>query len=120
MLRVQSVVSVCVHLTLCSQSPLSWYSCFCLGLLELLPVTSVVYECLPNKLHASCQAVSDLLEHHTRQFGSSMKDILDPKKLSAGAGLPASGPEGSRSGHGHATTKWQVRASFLRILKFLV
>ena len=59
--------------------------------------------------------MSDLLEHHTRQFGSSMKDILDPKKLSAGAGLPASGPEGSRPGHGHATTKWQVSASFLRM-----
>ncbi len=40
-----------------------------------------------------------------------MKDILDPKKLSAGAGAPASGPEGSRPGHGHATTKWQVQQS---------
>ncbi|DBA86122.1 hypothetical protein WJX77_008098 [Trebouxia sp. C0004] len=53
------------------------------------------------------KAVSDLLDHHTRQFGSSIKDILDPKKLSVGAGSPASTPEGSRPGHGHATTKWQ-------------
>lgn len=58
---------------------------------------------------AACvQAVSALLEQHTRQFASSIKDILDPKKLSAGAGAPASAPEGSRSAHGSAATKWQV------------
>ncbi|DBA73074.1 TPA: hypothetical protein ACH3X2_010013 [Trebouxia sp. C0005] len=53
------------------------------------------------------KAVSDPLDYHTRQFGSSIKDTLDPKKLSAGAGSPASTPDGSRPGHGHATTKWQ-------------
>ena len=54
------------------------------------------------------QAVSELLEQHSRQFASSVKDILDPKKLSAGAGAPASSADGPRSAHGSATTKWQV------------
>lgn len=54
------------------------------------------------------QAVSELLEQHTRQFAASVKDILDPKKLSAGAGAPASSSEGPRAAHGSATNKWQV------------
>lgn len=37
-----------------------------------------------------------------------MKEILDPRKLSAGAGLPATGPESTRPAPGHATAKWQV------------
>ncbi|KAL3159741.1 hypothetical protein ABBQ38_010147 [Trebouxia sp. C0009 RCD-2024] len=53
------------------------------------------------------QAVSELLEQHTRQFAASVKDILDPKKLSAGAGAPASSSEGPRAAHGSATNKWQ-------------
>ena len=54
------------------------------------------------------QAVSELLEQHSRQFANSVKDILDPKKLSAGAGAPASSAEGPRAAHGSATSKWQV------------
>lgn len=54
------------------------------------------------------QAVSELLEQHSQQFGSSVKDILDPKKLSAGAGRPVSSAEGPRAPHGSATSKWQV------------
>lgn len=57
---------------------------------------------------ACLQAVSELLEQHSRQFAGSMKDILDPKKLSAGAGAPASSAEGPRAPHGSATSKWQV------------
>ena len=57
---------------------------------------------------ACMQAVSELLEQHSRQFASSVKDILDPKKLSAGAGAPAGSAEGPRAAHGSATSKWQV------------
>ena len=59
-------------------------------------------------MHACLQAVSELLEQLSRQFAGSVKDILDPKKLSAGAGGPASSAEGPRAPHGSATSKWQV------------
>ena len=70
---------------------------------------SVVWAAMRLQWPAACvQAVSALLEQHTRQFAGSIKDILDPKKLSAGAGASAGAQEGARSAHGSAANKWQV------------
>ena len=44
----------------------------------------------------------------SEQFGAKVKETLDPKKLSAGAGDAANPADGSRSAHGHAAIKWQV------------
>ena len=74
-----------------------------------------------QSLLVSLQAIAAMLEHHARQFSAEVKETLDPKKLSAGVGDAANPPDGSRSGHGHATTKWQVNVlPFLRREKQLI